>query len=342
MLGRGSCGQSGPWAVCVRVSVRWVSRRRIAYPGYPFRRLAREPSKAHDTNLKAAMREFLGPRNYRGEYALNKYSGFPMGNKPLYVQPGRERGVVLRNPLTGTPLRENQRGQLEETKVEEGSRGGGGRDAGLRPFPANKFCRTNLMVPESLKRELFEEIEVRGVSTQDVAQRHGLKVPRVEALVKLYRLEMQLPSHKKRSGDLNKFSQAMEAYFPLFRGDGGGPRENLTEIPTPARAKQSRFATIAESEPFGPLDAAAILELEPAEVTLQRLSTQGEHSSSSAQSSRRTQRVVLGELQLHERSRFQFKDVPASRVAHRYGSGNRDNKRDRAIGFDTQGHMVYL
>lgn len=42
--------------------VRHVSRRRIAYPFYPFKKLGRQHPKKHDTNLKTAMRQFLGSK----------------------------------------------------------------------------------------------------------------------------------------------------------------------------------------------------------------------------------------------------------------------------------------
>ena len=84
--------------------VRHFSRRRIAYPFYPFKKLGRQHPKKHDTNLKTAMRQFLGPKNYKGEYVMNKYFTVPTNHVPNYIKPDLERGQSLEHPVTKKPL----------------------------------------------------------------------------------------------------------------------------------------------------------------------------------------------------------------------------------------------
>lgn len=355
----------------VFIQVRHLSGRRIVYPRYNFLKLTKQSPWKHDTNLKYAMRQFLGPRNYKGEYPLNRYASPATNHVPKYIQPDLERGRPLRDPTTGEVLEpktwidSNGHEQVKfepiSTNVESPTfnRTTGG-DRWRQPFPENKFCLTNYWVDSTLKKQIFQDLNVDGLSTQEVSQKYGLKVARVEALYKLYQLEEQREQRKLKSKkintDVDKMATTMEQMFPLFNStqsqDGAtyqsianSRRENLSEIPIPSNAKRSRFITLAESEPFGPLDAAALLDLEPAVKTLERLATEGEHSANHDKSQNKKvhkTKIVYGPVLSGERAQFKVTDVPAYKSAYRYGSGNRDNKKDRRIEFDENGRMVYV
>lgn len=339
------------FVVTILQQTRNVSRRRIAYPMYPFKRLTRQHPKKHDSNLKYAMRQFLGPKNYKGEYALNKYNDIPVNHEPNYLKPMQERGVSLRNPLNGKPMQENMRGKLEEFDPFINRRFSSKKDdedsVSLKPFPLNSNCKTNYMVSDETKLEIFDDIENKGMSTQQVSQKFGLKIPRVEAIVRLLKIETNWTNKNLINKDLQHLSKTIYHMVPLFKPDFVKDRENLSEIPVPPKTLKSRFVTIAESEPFGPIDAANVLELEPAMETLQKLSTEGEHSAGhllkqKKQQQQQKNKVVLAELRKGDRSRLKFKDIKAEKVAHRYGSVLRDNKKNRSIGFNELGHMVYI
>lgn len=130
--------------------------------------------------------------------------------------------------------------------------------------------------------------------------------------------------------------------FPIFEPESRKTRENLSEIPVPQKALSSRFLTIAESEPFGPIDAAKLLELEPATATLEKLSTVGEHSAGHSNTNKTNHKVVYGELLADEKSLFKFTNARVGNVGFRYGRVSRDNKKDRKIGFNELGQMVYI
>lgn len=130
--------------------------------------------------------------------------------------------------------------------------------------------------------------------------------------------------------------------FPVFKPEHGRMRENLSEIPVPQRALSSRFLTIAESEPFGPIDAAKLLELEPAAVTLEKLSAVGEHSAGHSTKKTDNVKVIYGEVLSGEKSVFKFTNARVGKVGFRYGTVNRDNKKDRKIGFNELGKMIYI
>lgn len=331
------------FTVVAHQQVRYMSRRRLAYPFYPFKKLFRENPKRHDTNLKSAMRQFLGPRNYRGEYVLNKYFSVPNNHIPNYVKPDLERGQSLRNPNTGMPLVERHDGTFAETSPNKRLENIGQKRL-LQPFPDNSHCVTNFMISEDLREQIFQEIEMQGLSTQQVSQKYGLKIARVEAIAKLTKIEKSWVEHKRMSPDVKKMADTVYKMFPLFDPSQRSQRENLSEIPVPEKTLASRFLTIAESEPFGPVDAAKILELEPAVKTLERIATIGEHSEGNKlrEPSKSGNKVVYGEVRKGDNAVFKFKQAKVGKVGFRYGSGNRDNRKDRKIGFNEIGQMVYL
>lgn len=133
----------------------------------------------------------------------------------------------------------------------------------------------------------------------------------------------------------------MKRMFPIFRGGYGS--DNLTEIPTPYKTLHDRFLTIDESEPFGPVDAAKILQLEPAETTLRKLTEFDVEETDKIQAEENDKVDVLyGKRREGDRSTFKFIEKEAGTFGHRYGASRRDRKKDRAIGFDASGKMIYL
>ncbi|SCU82597.1 LAME_0C01970g1_1 [Lachancea meyersii CBS 8951] len=328
--------------------VRFISRRRIAYPFYPFKRLGKQNPKKHDSNLKYAMRQFLGPRNFKGEYVNNRYFQVSQNHEPKYITPDLERGQSLRDPITGDLLTLQPEGSVAPATSQRGQNSAftGSRDRKLQPFPSNRHCITNRVLSEELKLQINDDIHNKQLSTQDVSQRHGLKIPRVEAVVKLTDIEQKWEKNNRIGPGLKTMASTLYKMFPLFEPRIEVARENLSEIPVPSKALRSRFVTIAESEPFGPVDAAKVLELEPAAETLEKLATLGEHSAhhstSSAASSDNKKKVIYGQMSQGERSLFKFESARVGEVGWRYGSGNRDSKKDRRIGFNKLGKMVYL
>ncbi|CCF60446.1 hypothetical protein KAFR_0K00900 [Kazachstania africana CBS 2517] len=321
--------------VCFQ-QVRHLSRRKIAYPFYPFKKLSREHPKKHDSNLKHAMRQFLGPRNYKGEYQLNKYTRIPRDHVPNYISPNSERGETLVNPVNGNVLQETFNGKYKEvgkSRTREDRKN-------LRPFPLNANCQTNYIISDDLKRQIYNDMDQNNLSTQQISQKYGLKVPRVDAIIRLYKIEQDWTKHNLINPSLQTMSETLYGMFPIFKPTS--TRENLSEIPIPSSAKNSRFVTIAESEPFGPIDAANVLDLEPAVKTLQRLSSEDEEQVKQDTGRKSHRRIILGELKRGNRSRFKFTDIRADKIAYRYGSGNRDNKKNRKIGFNEMGQMVYI
>lgn len=173
--------------------VRHASRRSIAYPPYQFDLLNKNSKLRHDSNLKFAMRQFLGPKNFKGEYIYNRYFSAPKDHVPKYITPDLERGQSLRDPISGQVLKYINDKTVIESAGARVSNARGGRI--FRPFPQNEHCRTNLALDEETRQEIYEKIQIEKLSTQEVSRQYGLKIPRIEAVVKLVMLEKKLETH---------------------------------------------------------------------------------------------------------------------------------------------------
>ncbi|QPG76969.1 hypothetical protein FOA43_004363 [Brettanomyces nanus] len=316
-------------------------RRTLAYPFYS--KAGNIPPPRHgrkQTVFKRLMDEFLGPKNYKGDYYLNKYAYPNQNHSTNYIDPSSERGNSL--------LKAKQRDAVSSTeKTEEGvdfsrDEGGHGRQRRpLQPFPMNSHCFTDVQISKEMKEQIVNDVVKLKMPSQNVALKYGLKIQRIEAIVKLSQVEDSWKKAGLITKDLQRMSDVMYNMFPLYDASKNG--ENLTEIPIPEETTQSRFVTIAESEPFGPVDAAREFGLEPAAVTLQKLSEGGEHSAHSNRASHGTDtKSFVAKMHEGDRSAFRFTDVKVGQVGYRYGKSFRDNRKDRKIGFDASGKMVYL
>lgn len=138
----------------------------------------------------------------------------------------------------------------------------------------------------------------------------------------------------------------MYKMFPLFSTKGS--RENLSEILVPEKTLSSRFLTIAESEPFGPIEASKVYNLPPAVDLLKQAAEVGDHSESKLSKKEETkikqayirEKFYFGKKK-SDRYTFEFKKAKVGEVGFRYGTTLRDNKKNRKIDFDNSGKMIY-
>ncbi|KAI5969741.1 hypothetical protein CANMA_001203 [Candida margitis] len=275
--------------------------------------------------LLKEFRQFLGPRSITGDYHKNKYYYPPQNNKPNYIV-NDGRSVVGESPKLGYSRMRN---------VEEP-----GRNPQLHPFPHNIFTKTAYIIPEHLKSQIVEDEQVNGLHPQEIAHKYGINLQRVEAILKLSAIEKNF--EPKIAEDLKSYATIMKRMFPLFKG--GYTADNLTEIPTPHKTLTDRFLTIEENEPFGPVDAAKILHLEPASKTLQKLTEFNLEEAQKQQQAIEDKKIdiVYGKKRKDENKLFRFTMKNVGEFGHRYGASRRDRKLDRAIGFDAAGKMIYL
>lgn len=304
-------------------------RRTLAYPFYskagniPPTRKGRK-----QTVFKRLMDQFLGPKNYKGDYYLNKYNYPKADHSTNYIDPRLERSNTLLEPLS----------EFEALEEAETTRRRGKNP--LQPFPLNSKCLTNLQINNEIKKDIVNDILINKVPSQQIALKYNLKIQRIEAILKLNAIEQEWEEKGLIQGDLKKMSKTLYKMFPLY--DPQTNAENLTEIPIPKETLQSRFLTIAESEPFGPVDAAREFNLEPAAVTLERLSEGGEHSSHHADSSKsKTDNSFVAPMHQGDKYAFKFTPVKVGKVGYRYGKVFRDNRKDRKVAYDAAGNKYY-
>lgn len=153
-------------------SIRTFKRK----PEYPKYRAEVVPlthrKKDHSTFFKRHLKAWLGPQNIKGEYYRNKYYYPPQNNKPNYI-------VADGSPVVKT-------GQELHTASSYL------RDPLRHPFPSNTHCTTNEIIPDNLKKKIYERVTIDKVLAQELAHQLGLKLTRVEAVVRLQELERGL------------------------------------------------------------------------------------------------------------------------------------------------------
>ncbi|KAG0691414.1 hypothetical protein C6P40_000031 [Pichia californica] len=332
MLGRTIIDSSACSAKTAGLQVSQVRyRRTLAYPFYskagniPPARKGRK-----QTVFKRLMDQFLGPKNYKGEYYLNKYAYVKTNHTTNYINPRNERGNALLESLSEFDVGEEDDSSSFRRNRSENA---------LQPFPLNSKCVTNLQISNETKARIVDDILLNKIPSQQVALKYGLKIQRIEAILKLREIEEEWEQNGLIKGDLKRFSNTLYNMFPLYNPEKHA--ENLTEIPIPKETLQSRFLTIAESEPFGPVDAAKEFNLEPAAVTLERLSEGGEHSSHHSNAKANKDGSFISTMYKGDKYAFKFTPVKVGNVGYRYGKVFRDNRKDRKIAYDAAGNKYY-
>ncbi|KAI5951269.1 hypothetical protein KGF54_004343 [Candida jiufengensis] len=283
------------------------------------------------TRLLKEFRDFLGPRSITGDYHKNKYYYPPQNNKPNYIV-NDGKPLVGENKLNLT----NANGRPNRF-VNDSS-----RDPSLHPFPLNLYSKTSYIITNEMKQNIVDDATTKELHPQEIAHKYGINLQRVEAIIKLNSIEKDFKPKDEIAEDLKSYAKVMRRLFPIFKG--GYTADNLTEIPTPHKTLTDRFLTIEENEPFGPIDAAKILNLEPASKTLKKLTEFNLDEAQKQQQIIDDQKieVIYGKKRKDENKLFRFTMKNVGEFGHRYGASRRDTKLDRAVGFDASGKMVYL
>lgn len=303
----------------------------------------------HETNFKFKFRQFLGNRNYKKLYKQNPFAkdvNFP--------------STSSRNTITPSMLSAMLTPGLHGSNVDGNGNTNYITGDPLRPFPQNEFCKTNKIIPYDLKAKIYNDFKVKKISPQLISQSYNIKLVRVLAIIKLYELELNKDGKlikllQEQNGKLNKnvinllnYNSMMYNYFPHFQISTNTMKdsENLTELPNPLN--KSIFVTLNESEPFGPLDSANLLQRQPAKEILDNLTK--EEKVSTEDTTHRTQIIYS---KLYERDRFQYKFInervrPTDEntfihgISNNYGAKKYDNSKYKKLFVDEQGKLQYV
>lgn len=296
------------------------------------------------TNPRSELFRFLGPKNFKGVYAKN-----PLAYTPGYHKYKQESSYTTAYPV----LMDDKRGPSVNWKqvfTEAGNR----RtrfDARVTPFAGNTFCKTNSQVSAKLKAAICED-QKRGISEQQISFKYSIALPRVEGILKLAEIERRLVENGGVTRDMRRLAETMRGLFPEIRTNEHDipdrPVDNMTEIPIPEQTRHQKFMTIAESEPFGPLDAAQALNVEPASVTLEKLTQHTEADANQDAAHKSEQKAhakhelaFYGPVMKGDRSKYRFVSAKVGQVGHRYGASKDDRKHARKVKYTPTGKMVY-
>lgn len=152
-------------------------KRKLAYPQAYKPQVAplTHRKKDHASYFQRHLKEWLGPVNARGEYYRNKYYYPPQDHKPRYIVPD------------GNTIVDPSKPQLSEDRRFSDAK----RNPSLQPFPFNPHCRTASVISNDLRAKIYEDVTQNGMHAQEVAHKYGIKITRVEAIVKLQQIEHQ-------------------------------------------------------------------------------------------------------------------------------------------------------
>lgn len=145
-----------------RTQIRGL-KRRPAYPQYAHSVPPRSGKKDHRSYFQRYLKEWLGPKNIRGEYHRNIYYYPPTNHTPRYIRPN---GATIAGDARAEPRTSNV------------------------PFPMNPNCTTASILSAETKAQIVRSVE-GGKHAQEVAHQHKITLQRVEAILALNKIETQ-------------------------------------------------------------------------------------------------------------------------------------------------------
>lgn len=222
----------------------------------------------------------------------------------------------------------------------------------IQPFPLNPYCKTTSLVSTELKKVIRTAVHEKKLPLLTVSSKLSLKVNRVEAINKLMGIEEDLREKKVLDEDMDIFGSTMYTMFPLFdpinevKGANGrrilhNGADDLEELPALKETETSKFMTLNEGDEFTKLDAANVLFLEPADKVIELLKLKSQQTEADKLAKLKERNIVLGKRYKTDRFDMQFVDVRVGETGKRYGTGSRDNKKNRKVIYDINGKKVY-
>ncbi|CAN6635818.1 small ribosomal subunit protein mS45 [Trichomonascus vanleenenianus] len=276
--------------------------------------------KKRITSYRTEMRRFLGPKNFKGMYTKNPFFFAAKNNEPTYMTSFSTRGAT------------REGGKVDWTRVfaKDPRRT-------IQPFQENNFCKSNHLISDALRKTILSEYSSGKMTVQRLGFKYGISIPRIEAIIALDKIESSMKQSGKISSEMGKYARTMEGMFPLLEPNSR-LRDDLTEIPIPDETRHQRFISIAESQPFGPVDAANVLNIEPAAETLEKLNNHELELQS--KSKKREVSFIAAQLE-GEKAAFRFTNAKVGEVGHRYGAARDDRKHGRKMKYTATGQAVW-
>lgn len=275
---------------------------------------------------------FLGRRNFKGIYTKNI-----LARTPAYAKFDRATKYVTSFPVK--PWHHLGARLIDWQKVFDPSNIKPSR----QPFPNNEYTKSNELIGSSLRKTILDA-HAAGESTQKLSFRLGISMPRIDAVIRLEKVRKQMEEEDKITPEMKRLNRHMVALFDEIKVTDKGvpyqPTENLTEIPIPRETRTQRFQSIAESEPFGPVDAAKVLGIQPAAKTLEKLIQVTEEAENKVVHKSENLSFFAPRLE-GETKLFRFTNAEVGNVGFRYGAARDDRKHARKVVYRPDGSKTY-
>ncbi|GAB7359789.1 hypothetical protein MBLNU230_g6958t2 [Neophaeotheca triangularis] len=309
-----------------------------------------------------------GSTNYLGAYdkfgtllrAVDNENEGGRGNNE-----GNEDAIRQKEEEEGLDAEERAERAEERAKAKAGGALPPERERDLRPYPLNNQFRSQPVLSEELREELYRQVVERKLDVATVSAAFGVDMRRVAAVVRLKTVEKQwIADGKKLARPYAKAVLEMVPTTPYDPQKKLVSHEPINDLPVHPATRQQIFHPTSESRQFTRDDAAKVfsptllpadkriphpeliqlekwnLEELPREERTKRIRERDAAAEAEAKSKaqkqqaweERTQRVVTG-----RRWDFKFQDVSAEDVGkdgrgrrgvgHRYGMPHEDRKR---------------
>ncbi|KAF2721159.1 hypothetical protein K431DRAFT_247890 [Polychaeton citri CBS 116435] len=136
------------------------------------------------------------------------------------------------------------------------------RRSDLRPYPLNSNFRSQRVLSEELREEVYRLVAVKGEAVSAISARLGIDMRRVAAVVRLKTIEKQwIDEGKKLATPYSQSVLDMLPKTPLVRGVRHPyPHEDINDLPVHPRTRAQLFYPTSESRQFTREDAAKVFD----------------------------------------------------------------------------------
>jgi len=138
------------------------------------------------------------------------------------------------------------------------------RLADLRPYPQNQHFRSQPVLSEDLREEVFKQVVTNGVDISTVSAAFSIDMRRVAAVVRLKTIEKRWQENgKPLASAYNKAVLSMLPQTPFTPRSSHKqihPHESINDIPVHSWTRQQIFYPTSESRQFTREDAARVFD----------------------------------------------------------------------------------
>jgi len=138
------------------------------------------------------------------------------------------------------------------------------RPGDLRPYPQNPHFRSQSVLSEDLREEVYKQVVINGVDISTVSAAFSIDNRRVAAVIRLKTIEKRwIKDDKPLASAYNKAVLAMlpqTLFTPNSAHKQIHPHESINDLPVHPRTRQQIFYPTSESRQFTREDAAKVFD----------------------------------------------------------------------------------